>query len=265
MHTASLNGYPTLAIDRIGSGNSSYPDPLGPDVSFSAQVEVLHQVIAAVQGKGPVLPLPHGYNPIVYVGHSYGSMLGDGLAAKYPNDVQALVLTGFSSIFTFKDPALAPNVKFLPANQVDPVRFGSLPDGYEMFANFLDVDRLFWWLNGFDFTLEKLDFSIRGTTPAAEDRTLPTKFPIATSYQGDVLVATGQHDAPFCSALGVPQNMTDCGTSTQGLVADVSKLFPAASSFEAYLVPDAGHVWQLHFTANEGFGVVHTWLNKLFP
>jgi len=82
--TASLNGYPTIAIDRLGNGLSSHPDPTSPDLSYLSQVEVLHQVITAV--RDGIDPLPHAFGNIIYAGHSYGSMIGDALVAKYPED-----------------------------------------------------------------------------------------------------------------------------------------------------------------------------------
>ena len=36
---------------------------------------------------------------IILAGHSYGSFFSNALNQKYPNDVDATILTGFSSVF----------------------------------------------------------------------------------------------------------------------------------------------------------------------
>jgi len=174
--------------------------------------------------------------------------------------VDALILTGFSSSYSLDNPNVIPPVTLLPADQVDPARFGSLPAGYLMFSNVSDFDFLFYWPGGSDNALEKQDFDTRGTISEEEAGTVPSTFPI-TAYDGPVYVVTGQHDVVFCNSQGTPRDQIDCGTSTNGFLADTAKLYPA-SDFEAYVVPNSGHVWQFHFAAPAAFGVVHDWIGR---
>jgi pimeloyl-ACP methyl ester carboxylesterase len=91
---ARAQGYYTLAIDRLGSSGSSRPDPvrvLQPPI----EVEVLHSIISQMRQGTIYSP---AFERIVYVGHSYGSYLGNHLAAIYPDDADDLVLTGWSAL-----------------------------------------------------------------------------------------------------------------------------------------------------------------------
>jgi hypothetical protein len=50
-------GYPTIALDNLGSGNSSHPDPIVV-VQMSLQVEIIHQIITKLRAGevgGPLL------------------------------------------------------------------------------------------------------------------------------------------------------------------------------------------------------------------
>lgn len=80
---ASQQGYPTLAIDRLGNGLSDRPDPVLV-AQVPANAEVLHAIIKHVKVGG----LSASHSNIVYVGHSYDSVIGQVLMAKYPSDVR---------------------------------------------------------------------------------------------------------------------------------------------------------------------------------
>ncbi|KAI9150314.1 Epoxide hydrolase [Paramyrothecium foliicola] len=83
-------GYSTLAIDLLGSGNSSHPQGL-LEAQTETLVQTVHQVIE--QTRSGAL-LGRTYEKITLVGHSLGGMIGNGLAVKYPEDVDSLVLLG---------------------------------------------------------------------------------------------------------------------------------------------------------------------------
>lgn len=86
---ASQQGYPTLAIDRLGNGLSDRPDPIFV-VQVPADAEVIHSIVEYIKASG----LGDSYSDIVYIGHSYGSVIGQVLMAKYPSDVRRAILTG---------------------------------------------------------------------------------------------------------------------------------------------------------------------------
>ncbi len=74
--TPLLAGHRTIAIDRPGFGFSS-----GGYVPFDRQLEVIHELIAKLHVRRPIL-----------VGHSFGGTISLGFAERYPNQVRGLVL-----------------------------------------------------------------------------------------------------------------------------------------------------------------------------
>jgi pimeloyl-ACP methyl ester carboxylesterase len=61
-------------------------------------MEILHQIIKAVKA-GEIAPARRPFNKVILAGHSYGSIISNVLNEKYPDDVDATILTGFSSTF----------------------------------------------------------------------------------------------------------------------------------------------------------------------
>ncbi|KAL2168769.1 hypothetical protein VTG60DRAFT_6878 [Thermothelomyces hinnuleus] len=86
------------------------PDPLAV-VQPQLQIDLVHAVVAAARDPSAAALLHHPFpvpvggrafsSTVVLVGHSYGSFLAAALAAQYPADADALVLTGYSSHLDF--------------------------------------------------------------------------------------------------------------------------------------------------------------------
>jgi pimeloyl-ACP methyl ester carboxylesterase len=121
---ASVQGYYTLAIDRLGSGLSDHPDPVNM-LQYPLEIEVMHSILTQMRGG---TPFSDPYDHIVYTSHSYGSAFGNYLAAKHPDDFEDMVLTGWGS----KAPVLLNNPGLqqeIPAANQSAVWTG-LPAGY---------------------------------------------------------------------------------------------------------------------------------------
>lgn len=87
VHACARAGYATLAIDRLGDGNSSRP--AGHRLTWNnSALGVAHVVSALRDGS-----LGVGFERVVLVGHSYGSVTSYLVAARHPG-VDALVVTG---------------------------------------------------------------------------------------------------------------------------------------------------------------------------
>ena len=96
---ATNAGYATLAIDRLGRGKSSRPDPqlFG---QYSFEVELIHQIIQQIRvGSSPLGN--RKFKKIVYVGHAYGSIIGVNFAARHQTDIDALGMNIFFLFFLF--------------------------------------------------------------------------------------------------------------------------------------------------------------------
>lgn len=195
--------------------------------------------------------------------------VGNALATSHPQDTDALLLTGWSSTFITLIPTVLGTAVVLPASLTLP-RFKSLPLGYLTINSQPGFRGLFFASPGtYDPALFDYDFANRGTITAGEAATLAFGVNTASEYTGKVFVVTGERDAIFCNVLGlnillggILGTQSECGDAETGYLGRSRSLFPRASAFDAFVVPDAGHCWQLHYTAEKAFGTVHEWLAK---
>jgi pimeloyl-ACP methyl ester carboxylesterase len=227
----------------------------------------MHTIIQMVrEGKIPEVPVPE---KIVYVGHSYGSIIGNALNRVWPDDVDCTILTGFGGYFDTAFPAILAQLVLLPADIVQPERYGNLDPGYLEDTNENEVNFLFYYPGGYDPEFAKYDFSIRGTFALGEAATTALNGNTATEYTKPVLIVTGNYDSIFCNQLGVDLlGVPSCSDvplvnilNGYNYVESAIEWYPNAE-FEYYLVPDAGHCWQFHYTASEGFYYSHEWMAK---
>lgn len=142
---AAQAGYPTFSYDRLGVGASDHPDPI-QTVQAPIQVEIIHSIVNLLR-QGQLAD--QAFENVVGVGHSFGSIQSVGIAAKYPKDFDAVVLTGFSTnasalSLTFAD------FNSAIANQNQPDRFGHLPNGYLVADNPIANQFAFFYYPNFD-------------------------------------------------------------------------------------------------------------------
>lgn len=123
---AAAAGYATFFYDRLGTGQSDHPDPISV-VQAPLHVEIAHSLIQSL--RSGAFNNGQNYSRIVGVGHSLGSIITEAITANYPADLDAAVLTGFSTDTASQGLTL---VGFNPAiaNQNQPLRFPDLPNGY---------------------------------------------------------------------------------------------------------------------------------------
>jgi pimeloyl-ACP methyl ester carboxylesterase len=108
-------GYATFAFDRLGNGQSDHPDPL--IITQSVYQAQLYANLAQALKAGTVTGVPKTFTKVrkdndalsfhlfisslfllqvVYVGHSYGSIIGNIVATERPESIDGLLLTGVS-------------------------------------------------------------------------------------------------------------------------------------------------------------------------
>jgi pimeloyl-ACP methyl ester carboxylesterase len=262
---ASKQGYPTLAIDRLGNGLSDHPDPTTV-VQLPLQIEIIAAMIAKIRDGTTSMGK---MNKVIYVGHSFGSFIGNGLNAKYPDSADATILTGYTSSQNsdLLGPVfLPPTGSLVPAATWSPARFGTLDPGYLMLDNKTVFENIYYYSPFFTPAFLDLDFSLTSTVSLGELSSSILSATVAPGYSGPVFVITGQHDAVLCldkdehSAASSPT--FNCGSHDTGYLAKTKSLYPASKSFDWYALPDAGHCWQFHLNAQQGFGVAHDWMKK---
>jgi pimeloyl-ACP methyl ester carboxylesterase len=116
-------GFSTLSLDRLGIGNSSIADPISI-IQAPAEVSALLQLNTMLR-EGKLPGIPHAFNKIVNVGHSFGSVQTYMLAAYHPNATDGIVLTGWSANATYWDATVASwNLEMARLNS--PLRFGNM-------------------------------------------------------------------------------------------------------------------------------------------
>lgn len=118
-------GYATFSYDRIGVGRSQHPDPLQV-VQGPLQVEIAHALVTMIRN---FQIGPYSFKNVVGVGHSAGSAVTQGLTTKYPQDFDAVILTGTSTSTNFFGTALASFELTIAKSDASGI-FAGLPNGY---------------------------------------------------------------------------------------------------------------------------------------
>ena len=125
-YAAAQARYATLSYDRLGIGHSSIVDPYNEQQAL-VELAVLTEVTTLLRA-GRL----HGSVPtpghVVHVGHSYGSQLSRALASTRPDLTDGIVLTGYSTNYTWM-PWSAISTTFHLASKNQPEKFGSRSSG----------------------------------------------------------------------------------------------------------------------------------------
>ncbi|KAK4210234.1 hypothetical protein QBC37DRAFT_36794 [Rhypophila decipiens] len=263
---ATAAGYHTLAIDRLGGGDSQRPDPF-QTVQSQLEVEIIHQIIASLkkpasQGGGiPSARIPSFSNggKVVYVGHSLGSTLGNSLSLKYPSDVDAYVLTGFSSTFS-------PPINFLfdmyPAATLGIPRLAGLPYGY-ITSRTESVRTNTFYAGLYDPNLAHVDYAEHLDTYTIGEGSTGAAMVTVPGYTGKVFLAVGELDALFCDG-GNGAGTFGYDVCKNILIQTRGDLYPNVSvaKFGWYVARQTGHSLGLHYTAPLTIVAVLKWLGE---
>ncbi len=54
----------------------------------------------------------------------------------------------------------------------------------------------------------------------------------------------------------------NCGSGDHSILDETRQLFPAASTYDYYAIPDTGHCVNFHYSAPAAFNRVHNWLEN---
>lgn len=258
---AREKGYHILAVDNLGEGESEHPDPI--DVTQQTlQVEVINGLLVRIR-KGTVGgPLSNKkFSKIIYAGHSYGSICGNGIATHHPDSVDAFVFTGYSAQFVLGTGPLGRGIP-IPARLVHP-DFAGLQLGYLADSSVSGRAQFFTeppHLGGYNKSFVKYDFEHEGTGSIGELATLLYGVGPADQYKGDVFVLTGENDAIVCNVI---PGMPDCGQGDNSLPAKSRNFFPNAKSFGYHIPKVTGHFANWHYSAPLSFQIVHAHLAKI--
>ncbi|KAF7116130.1 hypothetical protein CNMCM5793_004150 [Aspergillus hiratsukae] len=250
--SAAQAGQVTFSYDRLGVGESSHPDPI-QIVQGPAQVSIAHALVGLLRD-GELSAT--NFSRVIGVGHSYGSAITTTVAATYPLDFDALVLTGFGDNATGA-PQFWAAQNLVPASTDLSQRFVGLEDGYLVASTIYGVQYAFFHFPGFEIPILYLAFANRQTTTWGEQFTMETLEHPAESYRGPVFVVNGVHDLVFCQG--------NCNFPSNVALRTLRNVFPAADAARsgAFLLPNSGHGLNLHANAPLAFERIQSFILDL--
>jgi pimeloyl-ACP methyl ester carboxylesterase len=215
-------GYATLAIDRLGDGQSSRPP--SKLVTFDQEADTLHQAVQALRTGGPVPRFAH----VILVGHSTGSAEG-GAEAAWFHDVDAVILTGSGQAVSSTTESEVAGLK--PAARVSS-RFAGLDSGYVTSPTVTARQQFLYNPADSDPRLIAYDWATEDTGTTTELSTRPATLP-TKQLNVPVLLLNGQDDNHYCGT-----GLDNCSTGATLYTAEKNN-YPAC--FAAGVVPGSGH------------------------
>jgi pimeloyl-ACP methyl ester carboxylesterase len=248
-------GYATVAIDRIGIGQSSHP--LSALVDIAQNVNVTHQLVQALRDGDVEWPGRDGsFDKIVLVGHSLGSIVSYLEASQF-HDVDGIVLTGATHRLR------AGAAEFL-LSQLEPAntqpRFRRLDSGY-LTTRVGSRDDLFYAPStAFDPRVVQADELTKETVTLTEFTTAVLSLSLPLDVRAPTFLLMGQLDSIFCS-LAPGDGGADC-SSASALVAQEGPLYGAhVPCIEASVTPNAAHDVNAFFTAESSYAAIIDFLD----
>jgi pimeloyl-ACP methyl ester carboxylesterase len=245
---ANAAGFATLAVDRLGSGESDRPP--GELVSVHASANTIHQVVTAIRNgsvndeRGRRIK----FRRIVLVGHSFGSNISWTEAGLY-GDVDGLVLTAISHD---QNPPGAPltMTDAWPA-QFDPKFAGAgIPSGYLTTIPGTRAE-LFYHLPGASPAVIAVDEQTKDTLPIGMLFDQFTTYGLTQNIHVPVLNVVGNFDTLACQ-------LPSCTGS--GSIANEGSFYPADACYTQLIVPNAGHSINLHLNAPSWYAKAQDWI-----
>ncbi|KAI1324232.1 Alpha/Beta hydrolase protein [Xylariaceae sp. FL0255] len=225
-------GYPTLAIDLVGAGNSTFPDGL-LEVQTQMFVETAHDVIQQLR-KGEVGD--RKWDKIALVGFSIGAITANALAEQYPEDVDAILLHGITWDPSWIYPAFLSGLQG-PAQQIDPEKWGHLHPTYQTQST-KEGRRVACFAGSYDEEALEYDWQTRDFDTLGAAITFTYHLVKAPKYSGPVFLGIGDQDSTFCG-----------GKVCREQPYQVYKKFPLASAIDVKIYEETGHLILYHHSA----------------
>ena len=251
---ATLAGYATFNIDRLGAGESSHPSGLQLDMTAGAVA--LHNVISKLRS-GDAEVGGHAFEDVVWVGHSLGSFYGWAEVAAY-HDVDALILTGalHASSPSWLAGAFAASY---PASE-DPLFAGRPGVDWSLYVTSRPGTRggMFYYAPTTDPQVVAVDEQNKDTVavgelPGLSLPTLPPDQAPSRLITVPVLVVVGANDGLYCAP-----DALNCSDQSALQQYEASYYSPQAQ-LQVVVLPQTGHDLNLHLTAPAGYVLAQAW------
>ncbi|KAL2839258.1 Alpha/Beta hydrolase protein [Aspergillus pseudoustus] len=251
INSATAKGYATLSYDRLGVGRSELADPYS-EIQVPTQVAILAEISSLLKA-GKLSKKISAPKKLVHVGHSFGSLITNGLVAANPTLSDGVVLTGFSHNTSWT-PLFELCLGFELAKSNNPRRFRSYDSGYLTWGNEFDNQCAFYTYPFFDTRVLREAEGVKAPFAISELLSFASVPLAAPNFTQPVLMISGQSDLPFCGG--------DCTGVFEGPASVSPFVFPAASPFASYIQPNAGHALNLHHNASGAYDVIHAFVKE---
>ncbi|KAF3760561.1 alpha/beta-hydrolase [Cryphonectria parasitica EP155] len=236
---ANAAGYSTFSYDRLGIGMSSRGEPVN-EIQSSLEIAALYELTVRLRA-GSIKGVGCGFDKVVHVGHSFGSIQSYSLTVLYPHASDGLVLTGFTQAANFV-PYFNLGGNFVLATEVPAL--SSYPVGYFAAGDISGVQTNFFAPGMFDPELLNLAYTTGEPVTPGELLTIGAQTSSVNPTTAPVLIITGGRDIPFCGG--------DCRVTTNASIPNVLEMsraeFPNTTNFTAVVVGEAGHGLNLEYS-----------------
>lgn len=238
---ASAAGYATLSYDQLGVGDSDHPDPLQV-VQATSQVAVTHELVGLLRHASLG---GFDFDNVVGVAHSAGSTLTQAITTQYPEDFDAVILSGTSTSAASVDMALAA-FNFINANTDPAPKLKNLPTGFLTQQTAAGIQFAFYRYPNFDENAFQQQVANKQTNTLGVLLTLGGIIAPSTQFTGPVDVVNGENDLVFCGG--------DCLYPTDQNTAVLATFYPAASNgSQTYIAAGSGHAVAAHKSGPDSF------------
>lgn len=256
---AARAGYATLALDRLGAGESSHPPSYQVDINSNvAVVKAVISALRAGQIPAPVKNIP--VRQVVLVGHSYGSMTSWFAASNNP-EVDALVVTGATHNVREVETPVRVSAPLYPSFLDPAYQHQAYDPGYLTIRPGTRPDPYYLPDTNYDSRVLAADEAIKGTVTFSELNNYPAIFRTPLDIRVPVFLVIGSADGIFCSLapgdLGAP-----CDTAPHLIASEGPKLGENVPSIDAHIVEGAGHALNAVRSSQETFGAVQDWVHR---
>lgn len=238
---AAAAGYATLSYDQLGVGNSDHPDPIQV-VQAAAQVAVTHALVGLLRNAQIG---GYSFENVVGVGHSAGSTLTQGITTQYPQDFDAVILSGTSTSPAYVALSVAA-FNFINANTDPAPKLRGLPTGFLTQQSAVGIQFAFYRYPNFDEKAFQQQVANKQTNTLGVLLTLGGIVAPSTDFTGPVDIVNGQNDLVFCGG--------DCLYPTDQNMATLAIFYPAASGgSQTYIAVGSGHAIAAHKSGPDSF------------
>ena len=178
-------GFSTLTFDLIGAGNSTIVDGL-LEAQGQTYVETIHQIVQKLRAGeigGKV------FNKIIPMGFSLGSCMLVSLADQYPQDVDTVIIHGFTWNAGLLYPGYLAGFQ-TSARLVDPQRWGTFSPQYLTQAT-AAARKVAAFFGDYDREVLPIDFELRDLNTLGAAMALPFHSVTAHQFRGPVFLGIG--------------------------------------------------------------------------